>query len=155
MDASNIPKALEAAARAKEAKPGAIALDADSVWASFTIAGVEFEVEIYDAQDMLIPIDQAHRDDPATCLKCGHAWQLDEEQFGLPASELSCPAELCGHSPVKLASEFLDDVADLLKKRFKIPRCSRGEAGRFYTAILDAVADNQKKITQSPESDSG
>lgn len=138
-----------------ENKAAPIALDSDSVWASFTINGHEFEIEVYDASDALAEIDRKHRYDPNLCLKCGSAHVPSDEEFGKPDEYVCAKCGAQGREHIKISTLFLDDVAELLKTRFGVKRCARREAGKFYTAITDAVTDSQKKIGPSPESDSG
>jgi len=136
-------------------KSDAIALDSDSVWAEFTINGITFEVEIYDAQDWLVDIDSAHRLDPNHCLKCGRDHVPDDDVFG-KLDDYTCPH--CGAQGgefIRPSRKYLDDVAQLLKDRFGVNRCARQEAAKFYNAIVSSVRDAQKKITLSPGSGSG
>ena len=133
----------------------AVALDDGSLWASFTINGKAFEVEIYDAYDMLAEIDARHRYDPVRCLKCQKEFVPDGETWGRP-DKMNCPhCSETGRDNFRMAQEFLDDVGELLKKRFGVTRCARREAANFYNAIIEEVEEVQKKTTALPESDSG
>lgn len=128
-----------------------IALDADSVWAEFTINGVAFEVEVYDANDWLVEIDAAHRLDPNTCQKCGRQHVPDDDVFG-ELDKYTCPhCGAVGGEFIRPSRLYLDDVAKLLKDRFGVTRCARQEAAKFYNAIVDAVRAAQKKTIPLPE----
>lgn len=132
-----------------------VVLDSESVWASFTINGQEFECEIYEAHDWLGKIDLAHRYDPFTCLVCHKDHTPEDEEFGSP-DNYTCPhCDATGADNIVPSQEFLDDVGELLKRKFSLKRIARREAAKFYNAIVDSVREAQKKTTPSPESDSG
>ncbi len=138
----------------KTAADAPIDLGAESVWARFTLAGVQFEVEIFEASDMLADIDRKHIADPHTCMNktCGQQFQVPPEMFG-ETDEYRCPK--CGGDKIQVSQVFLDDVKILLRDKFGVTRCARGEAARFYNAIIQATEDQKKSIMTRLESDIG
>lgn len=139
-----------------------IDLDANSIWLQFTIHGVEFEIEAFEASDLLADIDAKHSADPHTCLTCWKEFVVPAEDYGRP-DRYKCPA--CGQrytddngeatGKIKLSQVFLDDVIALLKKRFGVKRMSRSEAATFYNVVMQNVEDAKKKLEESLMSLSG
>ncbi len=138
-----------------------INLDQNSIWLRFAIGGVEFEVEAYEASDMLADIDTRHATDPHTCLKCLKTFVVPKEDYG-DIEKYNCPG--CGQrhtdedgptSKIKVSQVFLDDVVALLKSRFGVNRCARSEAAQFYNAVTSNVEAAKKNLERSLMSLSG
>lgn len=133
-----------------------IDLNEDSLWLQFSINGTEFEIEAFEASDLLADIDAKHAADPHTCLACWKEFRVDPADFGRP-EVYKCRG--CGQryqddkgevtGKIKISQVFLDDVSALLKSRFGVTRISRSEAARFYSAVNNTVADAKKNLEQS------
>lgn len=123
-----------------------IDLSAKADWLGFTIGGFDFDVEIFEANDLLAENDRKHLNDPDACLDCAHEFQLPREKRSAKENFV-CPS--CGSTNVLPSQSFLDGVARILRDRYGAPRCGRYEAGAFYEAIVDAV-DSKKKSRLTP-----
>ena len=124
-----------------------IVLDEDSVWLQFVIGGKEFSVEVFEACDLLAHIDNKHADDLHRCFRCkGEFCVVDIE----PGEPIVCPT--CKKSDeVRANQSFLDDVGDLLRDRFGVPRCSRRESLKFYEIVVSRANDAKKNISTPAE----
>lgn len=128
-----------------------INLSARADWLGFTIGDFNFEVEIFEANDLLAENDRRHFNDPDACLDCAHEFQLPREQRR-EKENFVCPS--CGSTNVLPSQAFLDGVAKIIRERYGAPRCGRYEAGAFYEAIVDAVDAKKKRSSTPPESPS-
>lgn len=124
-----------------------IKLGEDSQWIDFELHDKPFQVEVFDALDLLGEIDNQHIDDVNLCLHCKVEFPTPRESFG-ESGVLSCPA--CGQKEVRASQLYLDDVAKLLIDRFEVPKCSRGEARSFYDRILQLTDEAKKNIEPTP-----
>lgn len=119
-----------------------VALDDGIQWLGFKIDGIEFEVEAFDALDMLAENDLRHRTDPAFCPKCQKSFSVSDDDWG--KVQATCPT--CSNK-CSQPKEFLDGISEILQKRFGLKRCSRTIASNFYNAVLEAT-EEVKKNTQ-------
>lgn len=138
----------------KTAEDGRIDLGEDSIWLRFKIAGMEFETEAFEAEDVLAENDRKHISDPHTCgeITCKYIFSLPPEMFG-KTDQYACPK--CGSKKVIISQLFLDGVKKILCDRFGVPRCSRGEAANFYNAVVKSTDAAKKKPLESLGLDSG
>ncbi len=127
----------------EESKAAAVDLGEDSVWLSFKINGIEFQTEAFEASDLLAEIDRKHAGDPHSCTECNTAFTVPKELFG-QTSKYTCPQ--CQSTKIAVSQVFLDDVKKMLAERFGAIRCARGEAARFYNAVVDATEAAKKNI---------
>lgn len=130
-------------------------LDSGSIWLPCTIGDVDFDVEAFEAFALLGPVDRAHKNDPDECLACGERFVTPDDQIELPAKQRTCPKCGAAYDKIAFAGEFLDDVAALLRKRWGVKRCSRTEAGAFYSLVVDTVKEAKKNILPPQESATG
>lgn len=128
----------------------AVRLDGDTDWMTFAIGDHEFDVEIFEASDLLAENDRHHLRDPDGCLDCGH--EFVREGDARKIREIVCPS--CGSENVLPCQKFLDGVAKMIVERWGAKRCSRTEASAFYNAIVDACEAKKKKSETPPESHS-
>ena len=127
-------------------------LGEDSIWAQFKLAGTEFEIEVFEAHDLLAEIDRKHMADPQSCAKCKIQFVVPEDKLG-QTDDYICPG--CGSKEIIVSQVFLDDVKILLREKFGVKRCARGEAAKFYTAIINYVETAKKNISTRLGLDSG
>lgn len=125
-------------------------LSADETWLSFQINGVEFEVEAFDATDLLAENDKRYRNDPAFCQDCQEAFRIPDESWGV--AKIPCPKckKVC-----EAPTNFLDGVVELLRVRWGVKKCSRQTALRFYSSCIGAAEAVKKNIAILPGSPTG
>lgn len=122
----------------------AIELDDGEVWLNLTIGGKTFEVEVFDACDILAENDKRFRNVPAFCQDCQEAFRITDAEWGAPKA--TCPKCKKTTAPPQ---EFLDGVIEILQKKFGAGRCSRQSALRFYMLVV-SKAEELKKNTETP-----
>ncbi|MGE3410122.1 MAG: hypothetical protein AB7I37_25285 [Pirellulales bacterium] len=116
-------------------------------FASFKIDGHEFDVDLYAARDALAKIDVKYRDDLWECLDC-------HVTFTRSIDDLSADCPQCHQPNTRKDERWLDDVAAYVRT-FGVARCGRNGAGKFYSAIIDAIDSIKKKSSPTLESHSG
>lgn len=138
-----------------ETKADKINLDNESIWLTFAVHGVEFEIEAFDAADTLSEIDTRHLKDPHTCLNCRTEFQISADIYG-QTEYYKCAA--CGQQyeeagvptgKIRLSQKFLDDVVKWLREAFGVKRMSRSEAAQFYNTVTENTSAAKKNLEQS------
>jgi dihydroorotate dehydrogenase len=122
---------------------GTIKLDENSIWLKFEVGGASFEVEAFEAVNLLAEIDREHADDPNSCLKCKSKFNVEADGV---LDNIVCPSCGARGNDVQPAQDFLDDVAKLIVERWGAKRCSRNEAGQFYNVIVAKTEEAKKNI---------
>lgn len=128
-----------------------VRLDAETDWKKFVIGSYEFDVEIFEASDLLAENDRGHLSDPDACLDCDQVFVREGD--ARKSREIRCPS--CGSDNVLPNQSFLDGVAKMIVERWGAPRCSRTEAAAFYNAIVDACEAKKNENEAAHESPSG
>lgn len=122
--------------KSEELGQESVNLDSGTKWLNFVIEEFEFEVEVLETISLLSSIDRDHVNDLNECLKCcnkfSHMVGVDTE-----SNSLVCPKCKSTGDKIAPSQDYLDDVVDLMKTRWKVKRCSRVHASFFYSRLVE------------------